>query len=312
MFPLGTKEELNRLALDIKQNGQVNPCVKHGEQLVDGRNRILACRAAGIEPDFAQWDDWTLIKDDKFADTCIQHMEEDMAKGALGLKVTKELGLHFTDKDGKMISVDDERLFPIWERAGELDVPVLIHISDPVAFFQPSDPKNEHYPTLQDFPGWSFYGSHFTKWELLEQRNRMIAAHPNTNFILPHVANNPEDLESVSELLKRLPNIYIDFSARIDELGRQPYTARDFLIRYQDRVIYGTDLVPNETNVSGYYRFFETNDEYFPYNSWDEHHQGRWNIYGVYLPDEVLKKLYYKNALKVAPRLSALAHCDED
>ena len=157
--------------------------------------------------------------------------------GALGLKVTKELGLRFHTPDG-----DDDRawttprLAPIWKRAGDLGVPVLIHTSDPVGFFLPVDEKNEHLPTLRTYPGWSFHGSHFTKWELLEQRTRMMAAHPGTTFICAHVANNPEDLDWVSDLLDSLPNVNIDFSARMDELGRQPYSARDFFLRFQDRI----------------------------------------------------------------------------
>ena len=183
--------------------------------------------AAFTMSDFAQWDDPVLLRDG-FVDDCIRHLEEDVAAGAAGLKVTKELGLRFRDRDGAMLGVDDERLFPIWHRAGELGLPVLIHVSDPAAFFEPIDEHNEHYLTLQEFPGWSFVGSHFSKAALLEQRNRMIAAHPETTFILPHVANHPENLPSVSALLDAHPNVVIDFSARIDELGRQPYTARDF------------------------------------------------------------------------------------
>ena len=129
-------------------------------------------------------------------------------------------------------------------------MPVLIHVSDPVAFFQPIDEHNEHYLTLQEFPGWSFLGSHFGKWDLLAQRNRMIARHPRTTFILPHVANLPEDLASVGELLDAHPNVVIDFSARIDELGRQPYTARDFFLRYQDRILFGLDMPVSRRGVS--------------------------------------------------------------
>ncbi|MGQ9456193.1 MAG: amidohydrolase family protein [Armatimonadota bacterium] len=260
--------------------------------------------AAFTMSDFAQWDDFTLIKDDKFAYRVIQHFEEDVSKGALGLKITKELGLKFTDASGRIVPVDDERLFPIWERAGELGKPVLIHVSDPVAFFLPVDETNEHYTTLQEFPGWSFYGSFYSKWELLEQRNRVIAAHPQTTFILPHVANNPEDLDSVAELLERFPNVYIDFSARIDELGRQPYTARDFFIKYQDRILFGTDMPISVDVYRAYYRFLETRDEYFEYPDYiGRWGYCRWGIYGLYLPDDVLRKVYCENAKRVIPGL---------
>lgn len=255
--------------------------------------------AAFTMADFAQWSDPVLLTDD-FVDRCVQHFEEDVAKGALGLKVTKELGLFFKDSDGRYIPVDDERLFPIWRRAGELGKPVLIHVSDPVAFFLPVDERNEHYLTLQEFPAWSFYGSFYSKWELLEQRNRVIATHSQTRFILPHVANNPEDLDSVARLLDRFPNVVIDFSARIDELGRQPYTARDFFIAYQDRILFGIDMPVRADIYRCYFRFLETRDEYFEYPDYiGRWGYSRWRIYGLGLPDEVLRKIYFENAERV-------------
>ena len=186
---------------------------------------------------------------------------------------------------------------PIWERAGELGVPVLIHVSDPIAFFQPIDEHNEHYLTLQEFPGWSFLGSHFTKWELLEQRNRMITRHPRTTFLLPHVANLPENLAAVGQLLDEHPNVVIDFSARIDELGRQPYTARDFFLRYQDRILFGLDMPVSEEAYRCYFRLLETRNEYFDYPDYIGRFgvYTRWKLYGLDLPDEVLKKVYGEN-----------------
>lgn len=262
--------------------------------------------AAFTMADFAQWDDPVLLPDNSFADRCIGHLEEDVAKGACGLKVTKELGLRFRDHDGAMLPVDDKRLFPIWRRAGELGIPVLIHVSDPIAFFLPFDAENEHYLTLREFPGWSFQGSHYSKWELLEQRNRMIAAHPGTMFLLPHMANLPEDLASVSRLLDQFPNVVIDFSARIDELGRQPYTARDFFIQYQDRILFGLDMPVSPEAYRCYYRFLETRDEYFDYPDYIGRFgvYTRWKLYGLHLPDEVLAKLYYKNAQRLIPGVS--------
>ena len=260
--------------------------------------------AAFTMADFAQWGDPVLIKDDGFADRCIQRLEADVSAGALGLKVTKELGLYFRDHAGRMIPVCDERLFPIWRRAGEMGIPVLIHVSDPIAFFLPVDERNEHLSTLREFPGWSFHGSHFSKWELLEQRNRMVAAHPNTNFILPHVANNPEDLDSVAALLADFPNVRIDFSARIDELGRQPYTARDFFIAWQDRILFGVDMPVRPDIYRCYFRFLETRDEYFDYPDYiGRWGHSRWKIHGLHLPDAVLRKVYSENALRLLPSL---------
>jgi len=259
--------------------------------------------AAFTMSDFAQWDDPLLVRDDSFAERCIGHLEADVAKGACGLKVTKELGLRFLDRRGDLLAVDDPRLFPIWRRAGQLGIPVLIHVSDPVGFFLPIDAQNEHYLTLREFPGWSFVGSHYSKWELLEQRNRMIAAHPGTTFLLPHVANLPEDLAAVGRLLDELPNVVIDFSARIDELGRQPYTARDFFVRYQDRILFGLDMPVSPEAYRCYFRFLETRDEYFDYPDYIGRFgvYTRWKLYGLHLPDEVLEKVYYKNAQRIIP-----------
>ncbi len=263
--------------------------------------------AALTMADFAQWDDPVLLKDGDFSKRCIESLEADVATGACGLKVTKELGLFFRDRTGARLRVDDERLAPIWERAGELGVPVLIHVSDPIGFFRPADEHNEHYLTLQEFPGWSFCGSHFGKGELLEQRDRMIARHPRTTFILPHVANLPEDLAAVGELLDVHPNVVIDFSARVDELGRQPYTARDFFVRYQDRILFGLDMPVSPEAYRCYFRFLETRDEYFDYPDYIGRFgvYTRWKLCGLDLPDDVLQKLYRKNALRIIPHLTA-------
>lgn len=263
--------------------------------------------AAFTMADFAQWDDPVLLRDDRFAEQCIAQLEQDVARGACGLKVTKELGLRFRDSSGAIVRVDDERLFPIWRRAGELGIPVLIHVSDPIGFFLPIDARNEHYLTLREFPGWSFVDSQFSKWELLEQRQRMIEAHPQTSFILPHVANYPENLAAVATWLDAHPNILVDFSARIDELGRQPYTARDFFIKYQDRILFGLDMPVSPEAYRCYFRFLETRDEYFDYPDYIGRFgvYTRWKIYGLGLPDEVLEKIYRRNAERIIPALRA-------
>ena len=259
--------------------------------------------AAFTMSDFAQWGDPVLLEDDDFAERCIEHLEADLARGACGLKVTKELGLFFRDREGSMLPVDDERLDPIWQRAGELGIPVLIHVSDPAAFFLPIDDANEHYLTLREFPAWSFHGSHFSKRELLQQRNRMIARHPQTRFILPHVANHPEDLASVARLLDEHANVAIDFSARIDELGRQPYTAREFFIQYRERILFGLDMPVSPEAYRCYYRFLETRDEHFDYPDYIGRFgvYTRWKLYGLDLPEEVLQAVYCDNARRVIP-----------
>ena len=179
---------------------------------------------------------------------------------------------------------------------------LLIHTSDPAGFFEPIDRYNEHYPTLDRAPDWSFYGAHFSKKELLDQRDRMIGRHPRTTFICPHVANYPENLGAVSRFLDSNSNVCIDISARIDELGRQPYSAREFLIRYQHRVLFATDMPVKEDVYRTYFRFLETKDEYFDYPDYvGRFGYSRWKIYGLGLPDKVLEKIYYKNACRVIP-----------
>jgi len=265
--------------------------------------------AAFTMSEFARWDDFTIDFSRGFTDACVACLEQEARGGALGLKVTKELGLRFHEPDGSMVGIDDKRLSPVWRKAAELGMPVLIHTSDPVGFFLPVDPANEHYPTLITYPGWSFHGSAFSKAELLEQRTRMMADNPDTTFICPHVANMPEDLDWVSGLLEKLPNVCIDFSARMDELGRQPYTARDFLVRWQDRVLFGADMPVSEHMYRSYFRFLETKDEYFDYPGYvgESTNFTRWKIYGLGLPDGVLEKIYRKNALRVIPGLQEIA-----
>jgi len=207
------------------------------------------------------------------------------------------LGLKQKDKAGSFIMPDDPRLTAVWDCAARLGVPVLVHIADPVAFFTLTDIYNERVEELIVHPSWSYYNAGTPSFEeLLASQERMLKTNPQTNFVVAHIGSNAEDLANVSRMLDAYPNMYVDTAERIHELGRQPYSSREFIIKYPDRVIYGTDLVPNAHNTSYNYRFFETRDEYFPYNRLEEHNQGRWNIYGIYLPDDVLKKVYVENA----------------
>jgi predicted TIM-barrel fold metal-dependent hydrolase len=182
----------------------------------------------------------------------------------------------------------------------------MIHTSDPAAFFTPLDRFNERWHELNEHPDWLFHGKDFpTRQALHEQRNRVIERHPRTTFIGAHFGNNPEDVETVGRWLDRYPNFYIDIDARISELGRQPYSARRFIIKYQDRVMFGTDTPPSSDAFRLYYRFLETDDEY-----WDpakgHHQQGFWMIYGIFLPQEVLEKVYRGNARRVLYGLSPM------
>jgi predicted TIM-barrel fold metal-dependent hydrolase len=235
-------------------------------------------------------------------------LRDHVARGALGLKILKSLGLQYRDAKGDVVAVDDEALAPIWDECGELGIPVLIHQSDPYGFFEPVVPENEHYTSLLKYPTWSFADPRFPrKAELLERRDRILKRHPSTVFMLPHVANFAENLDAVDRLLDTYPNTYIDFSARCDELGRQPYRAREFLIRHQDRVYFGTDMPASEAMYRFYFRFLETYDEYFVPPDYDgKFERYRWRVHGLGLPDKVLRKIYFENIMKIIPDLEKL------
>jgi predicted TIM-barrel fold metal-dependent hydrolase len=228
----------------------------------------------------------------------VADLDDAVRRGARGLKVLKDLGLQDRDKSGKLIPVDDPRLDPVWEECGRLGIPVAIHVTDPEAFFHPLNGENERYEELIEHPDWSFYDHGYpSKEEVLAQRDHMFAKHPHTTFIALHVANWPENLDYVSQLLDRLPNVMTEFGAREAELGRQPRRAREFFLKYQDRILFGTDAPPDPEMYSNYFRWLETDDEYFDYYGYPG--QGRWKIYGMKLPDSVLQKVYNRNAERV-------------
>ena len=225
-----------------------------------------------------------------------QRLEESFKNGARGLKIDKRLGLIWRYQSGKLMPVDDPKLDPIWEMCAKHRRPVVIHVSDPAAFFTPLDRFNERWHELNQHPNWLFFGEKFPKREdILQQLHNVIEKHPQTTFVNTHFGNNAEDLAAVGRELDRYPNMLVDFDARISELGRQPYTARKFFIKYQDRILFGTDTTPRRDAFRIYYRFLETDDEYFDCSA-SHHRQGFWMIYGIFLPDEVLEKIYYKNA----------------
>lgn len=224
--------------------------------------------------------------------------------GACGLKIFKRMGLNYKNPNGGLMKIDDPRWDPIWAACGEIGFPVIIHTADPAAFFLKIDKTNERWEELSRHPEWSFPTEKFPpRKELLAARNRVIAKHPKTQFIGAHGANNSEDLATVGKWLDRYPNLHVEFASRIGELGRQPYTARKFLVKHADRVLFGTDGPWPEQRITQYWRFYETYDEYFPYSEKEFPPQGFWNIYGVGLPDEVLKKIYHGNALRLMPSL---------
>lgn len=229
-------------------------------------------------------------------------MTEAVRQGAKGLKLLKDLGLYLKGLDGQLIRPDDPRFDPVWERAAELEVPVLWHCADPISFFRPTDERNERWEELYRHPEWSFYGDNFpAHQELIDARNRVIAKHPKTIFICAHMADVPEDLAKLGSYLEKYPNMNVEIAARVAELGRQPYTARKFFLQYSDRILFGTDGVPPMSELIPHFRFLETFDENFPYEDNPFPPQGLWNIYGIGLPDEVLKKVYFENAARIIP-----------
>lgn len=237
-----------------------------------------------------------------FVRTICEQLAVAKANGISGVKFFKQFGLKYRNADGSLIQIDDPRFDPIWETCHKLALPVLIHTGDPAAFFLPIDASNERYEELSRHPEWSFYGKDFPSRDgLLAARNRVIARHPDTIFIGAHVAGNPENLAEVGRWLNEMPNLYVDFASRIAELGRQPYSAREFLLHYQDRVLFGTDGPWPELRLTYYWRFLETQDEYFFYSEKTPPPQGLWNIYGTDLPDEVLQKVYFQNFLRLIP-----------
>jgi predicted TIM-barrel fold metal-dependent hydrolase len=246
--------------------------------------------------------------DPNFAKIQAAEIERAHQAGARGLKILKTLGLYLRENitSGKLVKIDDPRFDPMWDACGEFNMPVAIHISDPVAFFTPTDRFNERYEELNNHPDWSFYDHDFpSNAELIEARNHVIARHPRTRFLVLHVGNFAENLDNVSENLDRFPNMSVDIAARIGELGRQPRRSRKFFDRYQDRILFGTDATPhgdefpqqvfNDKLYEIYYRFLETEDEYFDYAPAPKPPQGRWQIYGIGLPQSILEKVYNQN-----------------
>jgi predicted TIM-barrel fold metal-dependent hydrolase len=236
-------------------------------------------------------------------------IEDAHKSGARGLKILKTLGLYLRDSGtNQLVRIDDPRFDPMWEAAGALKMPVAIHISDPEAFFLPIDRFNERWEELHAHPSWSFHGKDFPSDRgLQEARRNVMRRHPHTQFVCLHVANS-ENLPYVSECLDSHPNMNVDIAARIGELGRQPRMSRKFFDRHQDRIVFGTDAsagtaTPQQTFGDAlyeiYYRFLETEDEYFDYAPAPVPPQGRWRIYGIGLPEPVLRKVYRDNAARL-------------
>jgi predicted TIM-barrel fold metal-dependent hydrolase len=243
---------------------------------------------------------WSKIDDPNFSQEMVAQLDDAVRRGARGFKVLKDLGLGVRDKTGKLIPVDDPRLDPVWEECGRMGIPVSIHTGDPEAFFHPIDATNERYEELTEHPDWSFYGPQFPSLEeLFEARNRMFAKHPSTTFVSLHMGW-PENLDWVARMLDQHLNVMVEFGAREAELGRQPRRTREFFLKYQDRIMFGTDNGMDEVMYRNHFRWLETADESFDY--WGYPGQGRWEIYGLELPDAVLENIYHANAERMFQR----------
>lgn len=252
---------------------------------------------------------WAKASDPGYSKFQADQIEDAHRAGAKGLKLLKTLGLYLRDRgSNKLVRIDDPRFDEMWEAVGALKMPVAIHTSDPEAFFLPIDRFNERWEELHAHPNWSFYGKDFpSNMELQEARRNVMRRHPRTQFVCLHAADS-ENLPYVSECLDSHPNMHVDIAARIGELGRQPRMARKFFDKYQDRIVFGRDAsagtsTPQQTFGDAlyeiYFRFLETEDEYFDYAPAPVPPQGRWRIYGLGLSEQVLRKVYQENAARL-------------
>ena len=268
-------EKLNRSLLNVKNNA---------------KGRILVFTNI----------DFSGIDNPAWTKNTVEQLEKDVKQGAAGLKVYKDLGLEVKDKNGKRIAVDDPRLDPVWEKCGELKIPVLIHTGEPSPFFDKPDNTNERWLELKLHPDRARPSSRYPSWKVvMDEQHHIFSKHRNTTFIAAHFGWMANNLTALGALLDTLPNVYVEFAAIMEEIGRQPKAAGNFFIKYQDRILFGKDTW-SVGEYSFYFRMLETNDEYFPplrkYHAF-------WYMYGLGLPDDVLKKIYYKNGLKLFPQI---------
>jgi predicted TIM-barrel fold metal-dependent hydrolase len=249
--------------------------------------------------------DWDQCREPGWSERLVASLRQSARQGAAGLKIEKELGLRVREEHGTLLRSDDARLDPVWHEADELNLPVLIHVGDPAAFFEPADASNERLEQLLDNPDWHFHDPSFPRLhELLDALEQTVARHPGTTFIGAHVACYPEDLQWVGRMLDSYPNLVVDIGARVPELGRQPRATRNLVLAHRSRVLFGVDEFPTRETYSIYFRFLETADEYFEHTDASGlAGMGRWAISGIDLPPDVLADVYHANASRVIPAL---------
>ncbi len=241
------------------------------------------------------------IDDPDWGERMARQVESDVKLGVKGLKIYKDLGLTVKDGSGKRVPVDDPRLDPIWAKCGELGIPVLIHSADPAPFWRPRDKYNERWLELKLKPERYRDPNLYPPWEqIIREQHNVFRKHPETVFINAHLGWLGNDLARLGKLLDECPNVYAEMGAVLYELGRQPRFARQWLIQYQDRILFGKDITLDLSEYHVYFRVLETADDYFKYY---RRRHAFWRMYGLDLPDEVLRKIYYKNALRIMPGL---------
>ncbi|MBC7866150.1 MAG: amidohydrolase family protein [Gloeobacteraceae cyanobacterium ES-bin-316] len=286
--------EMDKLNMRIMVNlsggsgDQLKDAVKNANQNKPGRFIVFA------NVDFKN------VGEPGWGEKAAKQLEDDVKNGANGLKIFKNLGFSVKDISGNRVTVDDARLDPIWKKAGELKIPVLIHTADPKSFWDPLDNSNERWLELIINPNRKRDADNPVPFEtLIAEQHNLFKKHRNTTFIAAHFGWYPNDLNKLSGILDAMPNVVVEFGAVIAELGRQPKMAKTFFTKYQDRILFGKDSwVPSE--YATYFRVLETGDEYFPYH---KKYHAYWAMYGMELPDDILKKIYYKNALRIIPNL---------
>ncbi len=299
-----TVETINRIE---KEMDQLNMAImvnlsgrgRGGQEYMYGTIRRIAGEAPGRIATFTNVD-FDGIGNDGWTENAVKELEEDVKNGAVGLKIYKSLGLSIRDNTGRIVTVDDSRIAPVWDKCGELGIPVLIHSADPKSFWDPHDATNERWLELKLRSGRKRSDTDPAPWEdIIAAQHRMFTKHPNTTFINAHMGWLANDLGRLGELLDRLPNVNVGIGAVIAELGRQPRFAKAFFEKYQDRILFAKDAY-NPQEYYTYFRVLETEDEYFPY--YKKYH-AFWRMYGLGLPDDILKKVYYENALRIIPGL---------
>jgi len=298
-----TPESVDKLVADmdgINLRIMVNLSGGYGERLKENV-AILKSRYKDRFVVFANMD-FSGIDDPGYPQKVANQLEQDLKNGAQGLKIFKNFGMDLKDTKGQRIHVDDARFEKVWEVCAKWKVPVLIHTGEPWSFFQPQDRFNERWLELKQFPQRARPPSRYPSWEtLMAEQHHLFASHPKTIFINAHLGWLGGNLAELGRLMDQMPNMYTEIGAVLAELGRQPRFARQWFIQHQDRVLFGKDIW-EPTEYHYYFRVLETADEYFDY--YRKRH-AFWKMYGLDLPDDVLKKLYYKNALRIIPGLNA-------